>query len=152
MKNIIKQAVTLVLLTLCIIGVSGCTKVEADKKDEEEHYIVIDISDNKELKTYIESSISDIIECKAIGNIKCTDDSSVDSIIRTGRGNEKIGLVTHKPDDMHNWISNQKILKTKLASIGVTGTIYVYFKDNINEKYELDENNYSDKIVLGFNY
>lgn len=150
MKNIVRQAVTLVLLTLCIIGVSGCTKVEADKKDEEEHYIVIDIADNNELKTYIESSISDIIECRVIGSIRCTDDSSVDSIIRTGRGNEQIGLVTHKPDDMHNWISNQKVLKTKLASIGITGTIYVYFKDNINEKYELDENNYSDKLVLEF--
>lgn len=150
MKKIIKQTVILMLLAMCIIGISGCTKVEADKKDEEEQYIVIDIADNKELKAYIENSISDIVECKVIGNIKCTDDSNVDNIIKTGRGNEKIGLVTYKPDDMHDWLSNQKILKTKLTSIGLTGTVYVYFKDNLNNKYELDENNYSDKIVLGF--
>lgn len=151
MKKIFKQAVTLLLITMCLVGVSGCTKVEADKKDDEEQYIDIDIADNKELKAYIENSISDIIKCQAIGNIKCTDNSSIESIIKTGQGNEKIGLVTYKPDDMHDWLSNQKLLKTKLTSIGLTGTVYVYFKDSLNEKYRLDENNYSDKIILEFN-
>lgn len=151
MKKRIKQAVILLIITMCLIGVSGCTKVEADKKDDEEQYIDIDIADNKELKAYIENNISDIIECQVIGNIKCTDDSSVESIIKTGKENEKIGLVTYKPEDMHDWLSNQKLLKTKLTSIGLTGTVYVYFKGSLNERYKLDENNYNDKIILGFN-
>lgn len=144
-NNILKQLrISKILLIIVIISLNilcSCTS-------EPNNTVNINLDNNEELQKYIEKEINTILSCKIKGNIECSDNSSIDKIIKTSKNTSYIRLYTQEYDDIHKWINTQALIKTKLASLGLKSTIYVYFIEDSQNINSIDINNYADKIVI----